>query len=58
MDLISHVCDNYPDLTRQFQDDLIDLLTQEHFNSDPELREKVISSLVLLRNRGVIDSVK
>jgi protein SDA1 len=58
IDLISHVCDNYPELTRQFQDDLIELLTQQHFNSDPELREKVISSLVLLRNRGVIDSVK
>lgn len=58
MDFISHVADCYPDLTRDFADDLINLLTQHHAELESELREKLVGSLVLLRKKELIDSAK
>ena len=58
IDFISHVADCYPDLTAQFPDDLIDLLTQHHAELEAELREKLVGSLVLLRKKDIIDSAK
>lgn len=56
IDLIAHVADCYPDETRTFPDDLKAILTQHHAVIHPELREKVVGSLVLLRRKEVIDS--
>ncbi|PHH91736.1 hypothetical protein CDD83_10514 [Cordyceps sp. RAO-2017] len=56
IDLIAHVADCYPDETRTFPDDLKAMLTQHHAAMHPELREKVVGSLVLLRRKDVIDS--
>ncbi|KJZ73114.1 hypothetical protein HIM_07498 [Hirsutella minnesotensis 3608] len=56
IDLIAHVADCYPEETRTFPDDLKVILTQHHAIIHPELREKVVGSLVLLRRKEVIDS--
>lgn len=56
IDLIAHVADCYPEETRTFQDDLKAIVSQNHETLHPELREKVVGSLVLLRRKEVIDS--
>ncbi|KAK0706318.1 SDA1-domain-containing protein [Lasiosphaeria miniovina] len=56
VDLIAHVADLYPDLTGAYPDHLKELLNQHHAVLHPELREKVVGSLVLLRRKDVIDS--
>ncbi|KAL7799917.1 SDA1 domain-containing protein [Trichoderma ceciliae] len=56
IDLIAHVADCYPDETRTFQDDLKAIVSQNHETLHPELRDKVVGSLVLLRRKEVIDS--
>jgi protein SDA1 len=56
IDLIAHVADCYPEETRTFQDDLKAIVSQNHEILNPELREKVVGSLVLLRRKDVIDS--
>ncbi|KAK3371147.1 SDA1-domain-containing protein [Lasiosphaeria ovina] len=56
VDLIAHVADLYPDLTGAYPDHLKELLNQHHAILHPELREKVVGSLVLLRRKDVIDS--
>ncbi|RGP68777.1 hypothetical protein FLONG3_8040 [Fusarium longipes] len=56
IDLIAHVADCYKEETATFADDLKDILTQHHVVLHPELREKIVGSLVLLRRKEVIDS--
>ncbi|PTB63767.1 SDA1-domain-containing protein [Trichoderma citrinoviride] len=56
IDLIAHVADCYPDETRTFPDDLKAIVSQNHETLHPELRDKVVGSLVLLRRKEVIDS--
>ncbi|RDA94620.1 hypothetical protein CP533_2482 [Ophiocordyceps camponoti-saundersi (nom. inval.)] len=56
VDLIAHVADCYPEETRTFPNDLKLILTQHHAVIHPDLREKVVGSLVLLRRKDVIDS--
>ncbi|KND87700.1 Protein sda1 [Tolypocladium ophioglossoides CBS 100239] len=56
IDLIAHVADCYPQETQTFPDDLKTILTQHHAVIHPELRDKVVGSLVLLRRKEVIDS--
>ncbi|KAB8437433.1 hypothetical protein FH972_025111 [Carpinus fangiana] len=56
IDFISHVANNYPALTADFPQQLIDLLAQHHEALEHELREKVVGALVILRKKDVIDS--
>ncbi|KAI9817331.1 MAG: Severe Depolymerization of Actin [Phylliscum demangeonii] len=56
IDFMAHVADCYPALTRTFPSDLIKILTEHHAELEPELREKMVGSLVLLRNKDVIAS--
>lgn len=56
IDFIAHVADRYPDLTAEFPKDLISLLVQHHDVLEYELRDKIVGSIVLLRNKDVIDS--
>ncbi|KAL8722101.1 MAG: hypothetical protein Q9225_001345 [Loekoesia sp. 1 TL-2023] len=56
IDFVSHVADCYPTLTAQFPDDLIHVLNLHHEHLQPELREKIVGSLVLLRRKDIIDS--
>ncbi|KAM0351523.1 hypothetical protein ACHAPU_002528 [Fusarium lateritium] len=57
IDLIAHVADCYKEETATFPDDLKEILTQHHVVLHPELREKIVGSLVLLRRKEVIDSI-
>jgi protein SDA1 len=56
IDFISHVADRYPDLTSKFPSDLTEILLQHHEVLEYELRDKIVGSIVLLRNKDVIDS--
>lgn len=56
IDFISHVADCYPDITKDFPQQLIDMLLQHHLSLDPDLREKIVGSLVLLRKKDLLDS--
>jgi protein SDA1 len=57
IEFISHVADCYPDITKDFAQQLIDMLIQHHVDLEPELREKIVGSLVLLKKKDLIDSV-
>ena len=56
IDFLAHVADCYPQETLQFPQDLMHILTTHHEELEPELREKVVGSLVLLRRKDIIDS--
>ncbi|KAB2577611.1 Protein SDA1 [Lasiodiplodia theobromae] len=56
VDFVSHCADCYPKLTATLPDDLTNLLTTHHAVLETELRDKLVGSLVLLRNKDVIDS--
>ncbi|KAI1158520.1 SDA1-domain-containing protein [Nemania serpens] len=56
MDLIAHCAEKYPDITASFPDSLRDILTTHHATLDSTLREKIVTSLSLLRRKEVIDS--
>ncbi|KAK7413617.1 Severe Depolymerization of Actin [Neonectria punicea] len=56
IDLIAHVAECYKEETKTFPDDLTVILTQHHAILHPELREKIVGSLVLLRRKEIINS--
>jgi protein SDA1 len=56
IDFVSHVADCYPDITKGFPQELLDILTLHHPVLEPELREKIVGSLVLLKKKEIIDS--
>ncbi|PKS05568.1 hypothetical protein jhhlp_008086 [Lomentospora prolificans] len=56
IDLIAHVADCYIEETRTFPEDLKTILAQHHAILHPDLREKIVGSLVLLRRKDVVDS--
>lgn len=56
MDLIAHCAEKYPDITATFPDSLREILTTHHATLDPTLRDKIVTSLSLLRRKEVIDS--
>ncbi|KPM45618.1 Protein sda1 [Neonectria ditissima] len=56
IDLIAHVAECYKEETKTFPDDLTAIITQHHAALHPELREKIVGSLVLLRRKEIINS--
>ncbi|CAD6574798.1 MAG: Severe Depolymerization of Actin [Alectoria sarmentosa] len=56
IDFLAHIADCYPQDTAQFPQDLMHILSTHHEELEPELREKVVGSLVLLRRKDIIDS--
>ncbi|PYH95446.1 SDA1 domain protein [Aspergillus ellipticus CBS 707.79] len=56
IDFLAHVADCYPQITKEFPQQLIDILSQHHLILQPELREKIVGSLVLLRKKELLDS--
>lgn len=56
VDMIAHVADCYPEMSGQFAEDMKALITQHHATLDPELREKVVGSLALIKRKEIIDS--
>lgn len=57
VDFLAQVSSCYPEETKKFPDDLAQLLSAHHNVLDLDLREKLVQSLVLLRNKGVVDSI-
>lgn len=53
---MSAVCNCYPKDTQQFPGDLKALLLNNHKDLSPELREKIIQSLTMLRNKDIISA--
>ncbi|KAF2148568.1 SDA1 domain-containing protein [Myriangium duriaei CBS 260.36] len=58
IDFIAHVAECYPTICADFPSDLINLLSKHHAELDPELRDKIVGSLVLLRRKEIIDSTR
>lgn len=58
VDFIAHVADCYPSLTKNFPEDLVELLSRHHKDLEVELRSKIVGSLALLKRKGIIDSSK
>ncbi|EGC44332.1 SDA1 domain-containing protein [Histoplasma capsulatum var. duboisii H88] len=56
IEFIAHVADCYKDITKNFANELIEILSLHHAALEPELREKIVGSLVLLRKKEIIDS--
>ena len=56
IDFVSHVADCYLEITKNFSQELIDIIKLHHTVLEPELREKIVGSLVLLRKKSLIDS--
>lgn len=56
IDFVSHVADCYPEITKKFPQELINMLMLHHSVLETELREKIVGSLVLLRKKSIIDS--
>ncbi|KAJ5167430.1 Protein SDA1 [Penicillium canariense] len=56
IDFISHVADCYPEILKDFPQQLIDMLMQHHMVLESELREKLVGSIVLLKKKDLLDS--
>lgn len=55
IDFVAHLADCYPTICAGFPEELSSLLLKHHAVLEPELRDKVVGSLVLLRKKGVLD---
>ncbi|KAI1340083.1 SDA1-domain-containing protein [Xylariaceae sp. FL0016] len=56
VDLIAHCAELFPSITVSFPDELSEILTRHHAVLEPSLRDKLVSSLTLLRRKEVITS--
>jgi protein SDA1 len=56
IDFLAHVADCYPKELSEFPQQLVELLTLHHVALDPDLCEKLVGSLVLLRRKDLVDS--
>lgn len=53
---VSAVCNCYPKETKDFPEELKNILLENHRVLTPELREKIIQCLTMLRNKGIISA--
>lgn len=53
---VSAVCNCYPKETAKFPDELKSILLNNHRDLSPELREKIIQCLTMIRNKGIISA--
>jgi protein SDA1 len=56
IEFVAHVSDCYKAHTQAFPGQLIEILSAHHATLEPQLREKIVGSLVLLRKKEIIDS--
>lgn len=56
VDFIAHVAECFKTETETFPDDLKEMLTEHHAILDPDVREKLVGSLVLLRRKDLVTS--
>ncbi|KAJ1984676.1 Severe Depolymerization of Actin [Dimargaris verticillata] len=55
---LAQVCQCYPTDCAQFPDQLIELLQTQYSVLHPDLRRSIVQSLILMRNKGILDSTK
>jgi len=55
---LTKVANYYSDYTVQFPEQLAQLLFEHHASLSPEVREKLVQSLVILRKKGVITATR
>lgn len=53
---ISHVCNCYPQETKEFPDKLLTLFKNAALGMDSDMRQVLVKCLILLRNKDVISS--
>ena len=58
VEFVAHVADCYPEATANVSEELAEILTTHQEDLESELREKIIGSLVLLRKKKIVDSLK
>ena len=56
IEFLAHTADCYPKSPTQLPQDLIQILSQHHDELQMDLRDKMVGSLVLIRNKDIIDS--
>ncbi|KAK2863698.1 hypothetical protein FQN49_004082 [Arthroderma sp. PD_2] len=56
IDFVAHIAECYPEITKDFPKELIEILSLHHAVLSPDLREKIVGSLVLLKRKEIIDS--
>ena len=57
IEFVAHVSDCYKEQTKDFPTHLIEILSSYHAELEPQLREKIVGSLVLLRKKEIITSI-
>ncbi|KAI8978373.1 SDA1-domain-containing protein [Pilobolus umbonatus] len=55
---MSQICQCYPDITKDFPQQLMDLLKEHCIVLHPEVRKSLVQGLILLRNKGIIDNTR
>ncbi|KAI7850372.1 SDA1-domain-containing protein [Circinella umbellata] len=55
---ISQVAQCYPTETKEFPQQLVDLLQQHCIVLNPDVRKSFVQALILLRNKGVLDNTR
>ncbi|KAK5105624.1 Severe Depolymerization of Actin [Lithohypha guttulata] len=56
LEFVAQVSDCYKSQTKEFASQLISILSSHHEVLEPELREKIVGSLVIVRKKELIDS--
>lgn len=57
INFISHVCQCYPDVTKDFSSQIVNILEDNYATISPELRMTMVNALVLLRNRNIVSTM-
>ncbi|KAI7870091.1 SDA1-domain-containing protein [Mucor mucedo] len=55
---MSQVTQCYPELTKDFSQQIVDLLKEHCIVLHPEVRKSLVQALILLRNKGIIDNTR
>ena len=55
---LSHVSNCYPEVCKGFPEELRGLVSEGAAKMDPELRRVLVTALILLRNKGIIDEIR
>ncbi|KAJ1971415.1 Severe Depolymerization of Actin [Dimargaris xerosporica] len=55
---LAQVCQCYPTDCARFPDQLMDLLQTQYSVLHPDLRRSIVQSLILMRNKGILNSTK
>lgn len=55
---MSQVAQCYPELTKDFSQQIVDLLKEHCTVLHPEVRKSLVQALILLRNKGILDNTR